>query len=115
MTDEDPVLPAAWSHDDTASWLTRFGLPVDFRWDKTVKEDGVKVVVPDQLVLPTYRLSKGYGFFLRTTPYFPGLFEEIHDILLRAGDDQAITPEWVAEQLLARKKARGEQQAWELG
>lgn len=104
-----PATPP-WTHDDTEAFLTRFALPTDFRWDRTEKRNGQRIVVPDQPVLPNYTLSKGYGFWLRTTPYFPGLFEEIHDIILRAPDDQEITSEWLAGQLLERRRARGQQQ-----
>lgn len=115
LGDAWPDVPAGWSHDDTEAFLTRFALPTDFRWERTEKRDGQKFIEPDQPVLPNYTISKGYGFWLRTTPYFPGLFEEIHDVLLRAPDDQELTAEWVAEQLLERRRARGEQQGLSLG
>ncbi len=99
-----------WTADDTEAFLTRFALPTEFRWDRTEKRDGVKVAIPDQAVLPDYRISKGYGFWLRTTPYFPGLFEEIHEILLRAPEDQEITSEWLAATLLERRRLRPAQQ-----
>ena len=110
MTNDQPQLTTGWSPNDTEAWLSRFALPIDFRWDRSEKRDGQRLVLPDQPVLPEYRITKGYGFWLRTTPYFPGLFEEIHDILMRATDDQAITPEWVASQLVERRRLRGEQQ-----
>jgi hypothetical protein len=110
---------APWSLDDTEAWLTRFALPTDFRWDRTQKKRGpdgdtVKTIIAHQPVMPDYAIHKGYGFWLRTTPYFPGLFEEIHAIMARAPDDQELTPEWVAAQLLERKRAAGEQAGFNL-
>jgi hypothetical protein len=110
LGDTWPQMPAGWTLDDTEAFLKRYALPTDFRWDRTVKRDGHKVIVPDQPVLPDYQLSKGYGFWLRTTPYFPGLFEEVHDILLRWPDDEAMPdPDQLAERLRTRKAARGKQ------
>jgi hypothetical protein len=35
-------------------------------------------------VHPTYAVKGGYGKWLWETPYFPGLFELIHEILFNA-------------------------------
>ena len=108
MSEELPV--PGWTPDDTERWLKEFPLPVDFRWERVEKNsDGSRRVTPGAAVLPDYRISKGYGFWLRTTPYFPGLFEEIHDILQRVPEDQPISPEWLAAQLHERKRMRGQQ------
>jgi hypothetical protein len=80
-----------WSPDQTEQWLTGYPLPVDFRWPDNNGESRV--------VLPSNRIHKGYGFWLRTTPYFPGLFELIHRILALAPSDQLLTPEWLAAEL----------------
>jgi hypothetical protein len=90
----DFALPA-WTLDDTERWLTDNPLPADFRWTRTTNETErdsagrLRIVAkrrdPDQIVLPNYRLHKGYGFWLRTTPYFEGLFEECHDIIVGLG------------------------------
>lgn len=104
-----PPVPA-WTPDDTERFLTQFALPTDFRWDRTEKRDGEKVIIPDQPVLPNYSISKGYGFWLRTTPYFPGLFEEIHGILARWPDDEELpSAEHLAAVLDELRRARGEQ------
>lgn len=104
-----PLTP--WTADDTERWLTRFPLPLDFRWDKTVRcADGSKVVKASQPVMPEYRITKGYGFWLRTAPAWPGLFEEIHDILFRTPDDVPLNSEWLVQQLLDHKRALGVQQ-----
>lgn len=101
-----PTTP--WTPDDSEKWLTETGhaLPDDFTWPhRDPKPDGSANLQP---VLPSYRLAKGYGFWLRTTPYFPGLFEEIHQILLMSDplpDDGAA----LAEVLRARLLQRGEQ------
>jgi len=104
MTDSDPLVPFVvppWTHVQTEGWLTEYPLPVDFLW-------------PDRYgkprpVLPTYRTKFGYGKWLMDTPYFPGLFEEIHGILARAPGDLVLTPEWLATQLDLRRP-KGEQQ-----
>lgn len=89
-----------WSQADTEEWLSRYPLPVDFLWPDC---RGIA-----RAVLPSNRLSKGYGFWLRTTPYFPELFEEIHQIIALTPSDVVMTPEWLAEKLNARKP-QGEQ------
>ena len=110
MSDLVQLPSPAWTADDTEAFLTRFALPTDFRWDRTERRGTERVIVPDQPVLPEYRISKGYGFWLRTTPYFPGLFEEIHDVMLRAPEDQELTSDWLATQLTERRRLRGAQQ-----
>lgn len=57
-----------WTLDQTQGWLDANPLPPDFDWKGT-------------RVCPSYRLHKGYGFWLRTTPYHRGLFAEVHEIL----------------------------------
>lgn len=99
----------AWTPDDTERWLTLHALPPDFSWPhRDARPDGSENVQP---VIPSYRLHKGYGFWLRTTPYFPGLFEEIHTIFLAARNDEPLpTSEQLAEMLRERRAARGTQQ-----
>lgn len=101
-----PQPAAIWTLDDTERYLREYPLPSDFRWPHRDRDaDGSEVLAP---VLPQYRLHKGYGFWLRTTPYFPGLFEEIHQVLLTIGDELP-TPERLAEILIQRRAARGTQ------
>lgn len=90
-----------WSPKDTEDWLTKVPLPVDFTWPDDCRKE--------RAVLPSNRLTKGYGFWLRTTPYFPGLFEEIHQIIARAPSDFEMTAAWLADELNQRRP-RGEQQ-----
>lgn len=59
-----------WTQDQTEKWLTENPLPPDFVWR-------------GNRVLPSYRLHKGYGFWLRETPYHRGLFAEVHGVLFR--------------------------------
>lgn len=102
----DPTALTPWTADDTQQWLSENALPEDFLWPHRDPKDGKPNLQP---VLPNYRLTKGYGFWLRTTPYFPGLFEEIHQVLLGMG---AKLPEDGAElgrTLTARLRLRGEQ------
>lgn len=84
-----------WTPEKTEQWLTDYPLPVDFKWPDNAGER--------RAVLPSNRIHKGYGFWLRTTPYFPGLFELIHRILALAPGDQLLTPEWLAAELNKRR------------
>lgn len=94
MHDNNPTLfgaAAPWSPIQTEGWLTEYPLPPSFTWP-----DRYGQVRP---VLPKYALKGGYGKWLHETPYFPGLFEQIHDILAAAPDDQPLSPEWLAAEL----------------
>lgn len=103
---DDPQPPPAWTPDDTERWLSANPLPQDFTWPhRETLEDGAPNLQP---VLPTYRLHKGYGFWLRTTPYFPGLFEEVHRVLLGIGEELP-TSDQMAELLKARRALHGHQ------
>lgn len=97
-----------WPPDYTERYLTESPLPTDFVWPHRDRNaDGTENLQP---VLPSYRIHKGYGFWLRTTPYFPGLFEEIHGILSRLpGDAELPTAEELAAQLNEIRAARGTQ------
>lgn len=92
-----------WSPDDTEAWLTVYPLPADFKWPTNQGgPDGKKI---ERAVVNSNRLHKGYGFWLRTTPYFPGLFEEIHRIIALTPSEFVMTPEWLAEELNKRRPA----------
>jgi hypothetical protein len=95
--DDRPLFDTSgiWTQQQTESWLCEYPLPADFSWPDN---DG-----KDRAVLPSNRIHKGYGFWLRTTPYFPGLFELIHRILALAPSDQLLTPEWLAAELNKRR------------
>ena len=96
-------LPAAWSPENTQAYLTANPLPASFRW---MHRDG-----SESAVVPSYRLTGGYGKWLRETPYFPGLFEEIHGVLVRWPDEKPLPdPDQLAKILHETRKARGEQQ-----
>lgn len=102
------VTMAVWTPEDTETWLSDNPLPADFLWPyREPKPDGT----PDlRVVLPTYRLTKGYGFWLRTTPYFPGLFEDCHAVLVGMGEELPVSGEDLALRVQAAVKARGIQQ-----
>lgn len=96
-----PMLP--WTQIQTEGFLTEFPLPASFMWpDRYGKE---------RSPMPKYRVSGGYGKWLRETPYFPGLFELVHDILVRAPEDAVLTPEWVADRLNEHRRAQAAQTA----
>ena len=97
-----PGLPAHWTPDDTMACLSAYPLSPAFKW--THRDGGEKPVQPSHT-----HLKGGYGKWLRETPYFPGLFEDIHAILARLPDDQPITADQIGAQLLAEKAARGTQ------
>lgn len=99
-----PTLPVpSWTPDLTERWLSANPLPGDFQWPhRDANPDGTPRL---QTVIPSYRLHKGYGFWLRTTPYFPGLFEEIHDVLCAIDplpDDGAALAATLTERLRLR-------------
>jgi hypothetical protein len=92
----------AWTQEHTQEYLKANPLPVDFEWQH--RDGGEKPVVPSHSYL-----KGGYGKWLRETPYFPGLFELVHDVLVRAellGD-----AEWLAGELTAIKAMRGRQES----
>lgn len=99
--DPAPLLPdfAVWlkhGHPrglDTRSYLDANPLPLDFLWpDDTGHARPVR---------PRHATVTSYGKWLEETPYFPGLFEEIHGILLHARDLGDAT--WLAAELLRRR------------
>ncbi len=101
-----PVI--GWSPDDTEQFLNRQALPADFTWPHRDRApDGREVLAA---VVPSYRIHKGYGFWLRTTPYFPGLFAEVHDILMRWPEDEPLPEaDALADALNQRRADRGQQ------
>jgi hypothetical protein len=102
----EPLVPFTvhpWTEIHTEGWLTEYPLPNDFVWPDRYDK-------PRHCV-PTYKIKGGYGKWLHETPYFPGLFEEIHRILALAPNDQLLSPEWLAAEL-DKRRPRGEQQAF---
>lgn len=97
----DALLPdfATWlkhghpSGLDTRTYLDANPLPINFDWPD---DEG-----RPRPVRPRHTSVTSYGKWLEETPYFPGLFEEIHSILLHArelGD-----ADWLAAELLRRR------------
>lgn len=109
LGDNWPEAPKGWTADDTEAFLKEQALPTDFTWPHRDRNpDGSERLMP---VLPSYRLHKGYGFWLRTTPYFPGLFEEVHAVLVRWPEDQPLPDaQMLAALLTERRKAGGRQE-----
>lgn len=95
FTLEGPNHPA-WSLDDTQHYLTANPLPSDFRWPHR----DLPAADP-QPVHPKNRVHYGYGKWLRDTPYFPGLFERIHGIIVAAGETLP-DPDQIAAELTRR-------------
>jgi hypothetical protein len=74
-------MPLDWTDDDVERWLTDFPLPADFTWTRTdTTKDKEKILTPNTAVRPKHH-GVDYGKWLRETPYFPGLFERIRDII----------------------------------
>lgn len=94
-----------WTDDDVMRWLNDYPLPADFTWTRVdrTKDTKEKIETPDTLVLPAHR-GVAYGKWLRETPYFPGLFEMVRDIIQGLPEGAALpSPEQLAEQLKARQ------------
>lgn len=87
-----------WEHATTRRYLDANPLPVDFCWQD---EDG-----DERPVRPRHTSVTSYGKWLQETPYFPGLFEIIHRVLVNApmigGSD------WLAEELNQRRPPKQE-------
>lgn len=61
-----------WTVEATVAWLDKHQLPDTFHW---------VIAGRQQPVRPAHPIASGYGFWLRETPYFPGLFEACHAVL----------------------------------
>lgn len=85
----------SWDRDDTERWLKDYPLPHGFLYR-------------GQKVWPRYRLKKGYGFWLRTTPYHQGLFELCHELLaaIPVGGEMP-PPEELARWIQREESAQG--------
>jgi hypothetical protein len=92
--------PPVWTKDHTQAWLTGNPLPAGLRW--LDHNDNLLPVEPRFPILTT---SFSYGKWLRDNPYFPGLFEAVHDILSSAFRDATLpTMDQLLRELeLARK------------
>lgn len=96
----DPLLPefVPWEHGDTRQYLDANPLPVDFLW---ADQDGA-----ERPVQPRHKSVTGYGKWLQETPYFPGLFELIHGVLVLCPD--LGDAEWLADELNRRRPPKQE-------
>jgi hypothetical protein len=102
MSDATPDLFGVpeWTHEDTRDYLSANPLPSDFVWPHS--EGGKRAVHP------SYRVKGGYGKWLHETPYFPGLFERIHELLFNL--PELPPPEQIAA-MLTRELASKDQTA----
>jgi hypothetical protein len=96
-------LPPSWSPDDTEEFLNVQPLPVGFQWrlsktSATARRGDLVAVQPSHRDL-------AYGKWLRETPYFQGLFELVHQLVLEAGE-QLPTAEALAARLDALRAAQ---------
>ena len=99
MSDHTPALLPdfePWEHADTRAYLDANPLPVGFLW-----LDDTRTPRP---VLPRHTNVTSYGKWLAETPYFPGLFELIHKILVNAPD--LGDADWLAAELERRRPAQ---------
>lgn len=88
-----------WTSDHTMAYLNANPLPPSFKWKHRDYPE-------TRAVQPTHKTVKGYGKWLRETPYFQGLFEQIHDILSAASE--VGDGDWMVEEL-AKKRVREQQ------
>lgn len=88
--------PSQWTKADTMDYLSANPLPKDFVWRH---RDGSLAPVH-----PKYAVQN-YGKWLHDTPYFQGLFEDVHSLVMSAG---SLLPaiETIASQLNAIRKDR---------
>lgn len=99
---QSPDTATAWTKDLTQDYLTHNPLPLGFKWphrDYKHEDDGGL-----RDVKPSHKEVTAYGKWLRETPYFPGLFELIHEILMQSED--LGDAEWLASELLKHRPAR---------
>lgn len=94
-----PTTPLSWTHTDTEEYLRVNPLPADFLWRHRNGENAE--------VKPTYNVPN-YGKWLHETPYFPGLFELIHDLLFNSGHRLPDTAALVAQLDSIRKHRDGQ-------
>jgi hypothetical protein len=76
-------VPSPWSQNDTEEFLNIEPLPAGFKWRLTKSTSrGDRGALVD--VQPAHR-DLSYGKWLRETPYFQGLFELVHQVVIDAG------------------------------
>lgn len=90
----------SWTLDASMRLLNAFPLPETLLWPH--RDAG-----RDMPVRPAHSMITGYGKWLRETPYFPGLFELVHEIL-RGADDE-FTVDWLVAEL-GRVRAKYEKE-----
>jgi hypothetical protein len=98
--DQPPLLPEfeAWEHAQTRRYLDANPLPVDFTWPDNQGDE--------RPVRPRHTSVSSYGKWLQETPYFPGLFEMIHRVLVNAPELGG--SDWIAGELNQRRPAKQE-------
>lgn len=99
-------MPLDWTDDDVTRWLNDFPLPADFTWTRVdrTKDTKEKIETPGTAVRPSHH-GVAYGKWLRETPYFPGLFEAVRDIIRAVPAGGTLpTPEELAAQLKAETR-----------
>jgi hypothetical protein len=97
---EEPLLPnfEPWDAANTRRFLDKNPLPLDFTW---VDQDG-----DERPVRPRHTSVTSYGKWLQETPYFPGLFEIVHRVLVNA--PLLGGAEWLVEELNQRRPPKQE-------
>lgn len=90
MPTMDRTATRSWTSDATMRYLNALPLPRTFTWPH--RDDG-----KERPVTPAHGTVTAYGKWLRETPYFPGLFELIHDVLVAAPEE--FDAEWLPAEL----------------
>lgn len=88
----DAANSGPWTRDATMRYLNARPLPRTFMWPHRDADDN-----KDRPVWPVHGSVIGYGKWLREVPYFPGLFELVHDVLAAAPDE--FNAEWLPFEL----------------
>lgn len=105
---EDFLIPGirVWSKSDTQKWLNEQAVPLFA--DELVWRDQHGDA---RRVAPSHQFLKGgYGYWLATGPQFPGLFEQIHRLVLnwQGGAKVPTGPEILAELNRLRAEIEGQ-------
>lgn len=94
----------AWSRDDSMRYLNQVPLPAWFRWHHRDDADPKST----RVARPVHSAVTGYGKWLRETPYFPGLFELVHEVLVKA--EELGDSEWLGHEVKKFHEAEQKQQ-----
>lgn len=89
-------VPKGWTPDRTERYLNAFPLPEGFTWlDRNGHWKPVRPAHAERIL----EVQRTYGKWLAETPYFPGLFELIHRLMVLHPGETVPTSREMAEKL----------------